>query len=222
MNPSLPQSSRSAWSTVAVIVGIVAVGVVAAGLLHTPQSDAIAIPGCDEVAQPEDLQRINFAFVVNETYDSPDYPWFSEAKAAAMSEALAGALPRGATVQPDSIGPSLKFGPISSSPDGGIGGGDTSASGVLSMGNHDGGLTVTVSQSDQPPGPCFAGYVDERRTLADGIIVDTSDGETSRRVQAYVPDGSRIDASSQEALTLDELIDIVTTPGLRVSEPVPS
>ncbi|CCQ15893.1 putative uncharacterized protein [Rhodococcus sp. AW25M09] len=171
------------------IVAIVAVGVVAAGLLHTPQSDAITIPGCDEVAQPEDLQRINFAFVVNETYDSPDYPWFSETKAAAMSDALAGALPRGATVKAESIGPSLLFGPISTSPDGGIGGGDTSASAVLSMSN-----------------------VDERRTLADGIVVDISDGETNRRVEAYVPDGSRIDASSHGALTLDEMIDIVTTP----------
>ncbi|QII05727.1 hypothetical protein BH93_10405 [Rhodococcoides fascians A25f] len=222
MNTMRPRSSKSAWSTAAVIIAIVAVGVVVAGLLHNPQPDAITIPGCDEVTQPEDLHRVNFAYVPNGSYDNADYPWFSRAKAAAMSDALAGALPRGATVEPDSMGPSLVFGPISSSPGGGISGGDTSANGFLSMGSVEGGLTVTVSKSDQPPGPCFAGYVDERRTLADGIVVDISGGEKNRRVQAFVPDGSRIDASSAGLLTVEQLMDIVTAPGLRVSVPVPS
>lgn len=116
MNTMRPRSSKSAWSTAAVIIAIVAVGVVVAGLLHNPQPDAITIPGCDEVTQPEDLHRVNFAYVPNGSYDNADYPWFSRAKAAAMSDALAGALPRGATVEPDSMGPSLVFGPISSSP----------------------------------------------------------------------------------------------------------
>lgn len=78
----------SIWSTVAVIVGIVAVGTAVAGLLHEPQPDPIAIPGCAEVIQPEDLVRVNYAFLSEGDADISEVPWRFEAKAESMTDAL--------------------------------------------------------------------------------------------------------------------------------------
>ncbi|SNS99715.1 hypothetical protein [Rhodococcoides kyotonense] len=194
MNTARTHARGSAWSTAAVIVGIVAAGTVVAGLLNDPQSEAITIPGCDEVVQPEDMQRINYAFVGADSYDDL---WFSEEKATAMSDALAGALPADAVVEP----------PLSFDS-------DATAHGTVSVNGNSGQLTVRVWQSDEPAGPCFAGYVDERRSLSDGTVLDIS-GE---RVIAYVPDGSRIDVNADNVFTVKQLTDIATTPGLRVSE----
>lgn len=212
-------SSRSAWSTAAVIVAIVAVGTVVAGLLNEPQTDLVAIPGCNEVIQPEELHRVNFAFIVDESEDNPDTRWFSEAKAAAMSNALAGALPTGSMVESDSLSTPLRFGPIDTAVEGSSFGGGTTAHGTILLSGESADVTVTVQKSNEPAGPCFAGSVDERRKVDAGTVVDISDGETRRRVIAYTDD-SRIDASADGALTVEQLIDIATIRGLRVSDPV--
>lgn len=194
------KSKKSAWSTAAVIVAIIAVGILAAGLLDDPESDAIAIPGCAEVVAAEDLERVNYAF------GTGDFSWFSDAEAADMSEALADALPTGSAVQSDPNWPSLQFEAMH---------GTASAWGIVSAAGEQGPLTVDVSRTDQPVGPCFAGYVDERRTLPDGTVVDTFAGTKENRASAHTPDGSLIDAYSQGPLTVDQLVTIVTTPGLR-------
>ncbi|MDJ0396567.1 hypothetical protein QMK17_25015 [Rhodococcus sp. G-MC3] len=210
MKAAAAHPRRSAWSTAAVIVSIVAVGTVVAGLLNDPQSDAVAIPGCDEVVQPDETHRVNFAYAQSGSYDDPDHSWFSDAKAAAMSRALVEALPAGTTVEDDPFSTPLHFGQIA----------NATASGTVSLGGERGDLTVSVRQSDEPPGPCFAGFVDERRTLDDGTVVDTLAGETRRRVVLYT-DGSRIDAYADQVLTVEQLVDIATIRALRVSDPAP-
>lgn len=190
------RGSKSAWSTTAVVVGIVAVGILVAGLLDDSQPDAVAIPGCDEVIQPEDMQRINYAFVGDDSAPTGF-------DATTMSDALIQALPSGTTVKPDPMFPPLTFDV------------DATAHGTISLGGAVGDLTVMLSTSDQPVGPCFAGYVDERRTLGDGTAVDTTSGETRSRVRVYAPDGSRVDASADSVLTVQQLTDIAMAPGLR-------
>ena len=183
----------------AVIVAIVAVGIVVAGLLDDPQPDAVAIPGCGEVIQPADMQRINYAIV-----DDNSAP--REFDAATMSDVLIQALPAGTTVKPDPTFPPLTFDVAAT------------AHGTISLGGASGDLTVMLSTSDQPVGPCFAGYVDERRTLDDGTTIDTTSSETSSRVRVYAPDGSRVDASADSVLTVQQLTDIAMTPGLRTGQ----
>lgn len=169
----------------------------------------------------EELHRVNFAFIVDESGNNPDARWFSDAKGAAMSNALAGALPTGAVVEADPPSPSLRFETIDSAVGGSsFVGSTTTAHGKVFLSGQSGELTVTVQKSNEPAGPCFAGIVDERRKVDAGTIVDISDGETLRRVIAYT-NGSRIDASADGALTVEQLIDITTTRGLRVDEPVP-
>lgn len=204
----------SKWSTAAVIFAIVAAGTAVAGVLDDPATD---IAGCEEVVQPEQAQRINFAFVGEESYDNPDHPWFTEAKATAMSDALAQSLPAGTDVAFDAPARALYFGPIGSQ-EGNPAGGITTARGTIAVGGKTGRLTVSVQKSDEPPGPCFEGYVDERRTLDDGTVVDLRDGG----VRAYTPDGTLIDASADNMLTTEQLLDLVTAPGLRVTTPVPA
>lgn len=202
--PKKARDGGSPWSTVAVIAAIVAAGTVVAGLTNDPQSDAVAIPGCDEVVQPEEMHRINCAFVVGNDY--PEGTWISEAKASAMTSALRGALPEGTAVVPDEAWPPLVFEPA---------GNDLTATGKIVMDGVVGDLTVAVRESDEPAGPCFAGFVDERRTVDDGTVIDIS----AHRVLAYATDGSAIDVNSRHVLTPEQLVVIATTPEFRVSAP---
>ncbi|RRQ29246.1 hypothetical protein DK926_05025 [Rhodococcus sp. Eu-32] len=196
------ESARgSAWSTAAVIVGIVAAGTVVAGLLNEPQSDAISIPGCDEVIQPEEMERINGGIV-----GGGDASWLSEPEIQALSDALVQSVPEGVVVEQDPSWPPFAF-------ESTTGGEEVTAVGKVSVDGYDGQLVVRVLHSDDGPGPCFAGTVDERRTDDDGIVLDISD----RRVIAYVPDGSKIDVSS-DVLTRDQMITVATDPGLRVGD----
>ncbi|QIH98682.1 hypothetical protein BH92_01280 [Rhodococcoides fascians A21d2] len=151
-----PGDPKSVWSTVAVIVGTEAAGVIVAGLLHDPQPAA-----------------------------------------------LIQALPAGTTVEPDAMFPPLTF--------------DTSATayGRIVLGGAVGDVSVMLSTSDQPAGPCFAGYVDERRTLSDGTVVDVTSGQNGSRVEVYATDGSHVDVSADRVLTVQQETDIAMTPGLR-------
>lgn len=172
----------SVWSTVAVIVGIVAVGTVVAGLLHEPQPDPITIPGCAEVIQPEDSVRVNYAFAIEGDADNSEVPWRFDSKAQSMTDALIAALPTGATVEPEPFAPTFGFdaGAVRQSLDG-----QADALGTVTVGNRTGTLTVTVGLSDQPAGPCFAGFVDQRSTQSDGTVLDIQDStHTTRSLRA--------------------------------------
>lgn len=206
----------SIWSTVAVIVGIVAVGTVVAGLLHEPQPDPIAIPGCEEVIQPEDLVRVNYAFVSEGDADVSEVPWRFESKAQSMTDALIAALPTGATVEPEPFAPTFGFDAVAvrQSFDG-----EADALATVTVGDRTGILSVTVGLSDVPPGPCFAGVVEERSMQADGTTLDIQDRTDTSRVLASATDGTRIDVNANGVLTLDQVIDIALAPGLRASAP---
>ncbi|KAA0927941.1 MULTISPECIES: hypothetical protein [Rhodococcus] len=206
----------SVWSTVAVIVGIVAAGTVVAGLLHEPQPDPVVIPGCEEVVQPEDLVRVNYAFVSEGDADISEVPWRFEAKAQAMTDALIAALPTGATVEPEPFAPAFGFDALAvrQSLDG-----YADAFGTITVGDRTGTLTVTVWLSSEPVGPCFAGVVDERSTQADGTVLDIQDSKDASRVIARATDGTRIDVNARGVLTLQQVIDIALAPGLRASTP---
>lgn len=175
-------------------------------------------------------------------YDNPAYPWFSGPKAVAMSTALRDALPDGVALDFAPADESLFFQPILGDPGGSPGpvGGSTTAHATLRRGDRAvGWLSVSVRQSTAPVPPCVAGELDERRLLADGTTVDTLDtwSETdgvrtlSRAATAYVPDGSVVAAYATDApagadptgavpVTVDELVDLVTTPATRITEPV--
>ncbi|OZC49044.1 hypothetical protein CH286_10050 [Rhodococcus sp. WWJCD1] len=187
---------KSVWSTVVVIVGTLAAGVVVAGLLHDTQPAAVSIPGCEEVLLPEDMQRINYAIAGP---DSVPTGFDASAKSAALIKAL----PAGTTVEPDAMFPPLTF--------------DTRAIayGRIALGGAVGDVNVTLSTSDQPVGACIAGYVDERRTLNDGTVVDVRSSEKGSRVEVYATDGSHVDVSADRVLTVQQVTDIAMTPGLR-------
>lgn len=204
----------SIWSTVAVIVGAVAVGTVVAGMLHEPQTDSIAIPGCDEVIQPEDTVRVNYAFVTEGDADISEVPWRFESKAQSMTDALIAALPTGATLEPDPFVPVFGFDAVEvrQSFDA-----EAEALGTVALGNRTGILTVTVALSAEPPGPCLAGFVDERSTQSDGTVLDIINDRKASRVVVSATDGTRIDVTADGVLTLEQVIDIALTPGLRAS-----
>ena len=206
----------SVWSTVAVIVGIVAAGTVVAGLLHEPQPEPIAIPGCEEVIQPEDLVRVNYAFAIEGDFDSSEVPWRFEAKSQAMTDALIAALPNGSVVEPEPFTPAFGFDALAvrQSFDG-----EARALGTITVGNRTGIVSVSVGLSDRPAGPCFAGVVEERSTQSDGTVLDIVDRRDTKRVIALATDGTRIDVNAHGVLTLDQVIDIALAPGLRASAP---
>lgn len=99
-----------------------------------------------------------------------------------MTDALIAALPTGATVEPEPFAPTFGFdaGAVRQSLDG-----QADALGTVTVGNRTGTLTVTVGLSDQPAGPCFAGFVDQRSTQSDGTVLDIQDSThtTSRRCE---------------------------------------
>ena len=210
------------------------------------------IPGCDKVDPPDEESFGWASFSSSSGYDNPKYPWFSGPKAVAMSNAVRAALPTDVEVEFASPAEELLFGPISD-PDvsqipedwQATALGWTNATAGLKLGDERGRIWVQVRHGDNPPPPCVAGQLDERRTLPDGTVVDLdeswreTDGHrsTTRTVSAYLPDGSRIHANAGDEiptetdpakrysgtvpLTLDQLVGIVTAPGLRVSTSVP-
>lgn len=202
------------------------------------------IPGCTTVEPPGPGGLFSFLGVDEFGYDNPAYPWFSGPKAVAMSRALHEALPGGITLEAAPEGESLFFEPIldpsGDSDKSAEFGGSTTAHATLRRGNQEGWMSVSVRQSTAPIPPCVAGDLDERRLLADGTTVDTDDTWSessgvrtlSRSATAYVPDGSTVtayvahtldgnDSSGTVPMTIDELVALVTAPGVRVTAPVP-
>ncbi|MEV6655683.1 hypothetical protein [Nocardia fluminea] len=207
-----------------------------------PVTFPVQIPGCDVVEPPRPGQSFSMVTFKTPEYDNPSYPWFSGPKAVAMSQALRAALPAGVEIAFAPVDRSLVFQPILDDPteDKGFGGW-TDARATLLRGDRSGSLAVNVSESTTPIPPCVAGDLDERRRLPDGTIVDLHDtwSETngvralSHSAIAYLPDGSVAHAYATDdaadgsgytgtvPLTIDEIVALVTVPGLRVTAPVP-
>lgn len=198
------------------------------------------IPGCPVVDPPGEGGSFGWVTTGESEYDNPAYPWFSGPKAVAMSEALRAALPAGVAIDFAPADRSLFFQPIVEAPEPAELGGFTSADGTVRRGDRAGWMSVTVRQSNDPVRPCVAGELDERRHLPDSATVDIQDSWSeidgvrtlSRGVTAYLPDGSVISAyatngtsdalpAGEVPLTIDELVALVTAPGLAVTAPVP-
>ncbi|MDV6273021.1 hypothetical protein R3Q06_05855 [Rhodococcus erythropolis] len=168
------------------------------------------IPGCESVEAPEDDSFFSYILDGSDTYDDPRFPWFSSAKAAAMSEAVKQALPKDIELKFASPGNSLQFGPISapSNTDGLPEGfsleelASTTASGTLVRDGKIGALSLMLHSSSDPIPACVAGSLVERRVLADQSVVDLQDtwSETNgvrtlnRSAMLYGVDGTRIQA----------------------------
>ena len=213
------------------------------------------IPGCESVDALEEggMSMISYMSNTVETYDDPRFPWFSESKASAMSAALAGALPEQVQMKFASPSESLQFSPISAPsasdelPEGMSieNMASTSASATLIRDGKLGQLSVWLHRRSAPIPPCIAGSLDERRTLADGSVVDGQDtwSETngvrtlSRSAILYGSDGTLVQASATDSvyqggsgvqisgtvpLTVDELIALVSLPQIRTTAPVPA
>ena len=226
----------SRWFDVVVILSTIAAGTVVAGLLNDPGPNEhttdgaytyafepapypARIPGCDVVEPPSDPERVNFATVGPGEYDNPRYPWFSGAKAAAMTQAAADALPDSVELVFASPSQSLQFEPItdvdpSNFPQQGdaeLFSGSTNARGSLVRDGHVGTLTVDVEAWDRPALPCVAGALDRRDTRPDGTVLDllytwyeiNGVRTLERRVVAYLPDGTRIVATASDADNTD-------------------
>ncbi|GAF46911.1 hypothetical protein [Rhodococcus wratislaviensis] len=226
----------SAWFDVGVIVSTIVAGTVVAGLLNDPGTSETTpdgaytyvfepapypaqIPGCDVVEPPSEPERVNFATVGPGEYDNPRYPWFSGAKAAAMTQAAVDALPDSVELVFASPSQSLQFEPItdvdpSAFPEEGdadLFNGSTNARGSLVRDGHFGTLTVDVQAWDRPVLPCMAGALDRRDIRPDGTVLDLLDTwyeingvrTLERTVVAYLPDGTRIVATASDADNTD-------------------
>ncbi|MDI9901495.1 hypothetical protein QM716_16685 [Rhodococcus sp. IEGM 1409] len=174
------------------------------------------IPGCESVEAPDDEHGISIFTSTggDDAYDDPRFPWFSGAKAASMSDAVADAIPDGVEIKFASPSRSLQFGPISapSSSDDLPEGwaiedlASTDASATLLRGESSGGLTVSVNSSTAPIPPCVAGSLVERRFLPDRSVVDVQDtwseinGQRtlSRSAFLYGIDGTRVRAYTDD------------------------
>ncbi|KQU46711.1 hypothetical protein ASG84_09460 [Rhodococcus sp. Leaf278] len=205
------------------------------------------IPGCDDVERPVPESGTWGQIVTSaDSYDNPQYPWYSGPRSVMMTEALGDALPDGVDVAFGSTRESLVFQPIpqtSSEPGDPSPPGVASASAEMWRGPTLGLLAVDVSAAGDVP-PCVAGALQERTTARDGTIVDANeswyeygdDRTNFRSVVAYAPDGSQIRATASDSegfrssnvgerdvvLTIDELKSIVSLPQLRISAAIPS
>ncbi len=207
-----------------------------------PVTFPVQIPGCDVVEPPRQGQSFGMIQSDTDEYDNPSYPWFSGPKALAMTRALQEALPGDIEIAFAPLRDSLVFQPILGDLAHNKGfGGWTRANATLLRGDRAGELSVDVREDTTPIPPCVAGALDERRHLPDGTIVDTDDTWSewkgvrtlSRHATAYLPDGSVAHANATDQvpdgtgrtralpLTVDELVALVTDPGLRISAPVP-
>ncbi|OZC52779.1 hypothetical protein CH289_10820 [Rhodococcus sp. RS1C4] len=207
------------WVDIAVVAAIVGTGVVVAGITGTSSSTDLAIPGCEEVIQEEDLMRINYAFTTGAEVARADEPWITDSKLNGMTEALVGALPAGTVVEPDSVTSRLEFSGDRETYSVAGSTADAGASGTITSDGRTGLLDVIVGRADQPPGPCFVGTVDERVTSQDGAVFDVQDRGDTRRVVAITPDETRIEVTSVGVMTIDQLTDIASAPGLRIDAP---
>ncbi len=212
-----------------------------------------SIPGCTGVESPGDgLSSISYWSTGAQTYDDPRFPWFSGPKATVMSEAVRRSLPASAVIEFASPDESLNFGPLrvpseSSELPEGLSleeMADTWASATLVRDGKAGALDIRVTSRTGPVPPCIAGSLVERRTLADGSVVDAQDtwSETngvrtlSRSALLYGADRTFVQASATDAvysgspgveisglvpLTVEELIALVSLPQLRITAPVP-
>ncbi|REK80112.1 hypothetical protein DVG80_11625 [Rhodococcus erythropolis] len=212
------------------------------------------IPGCESVEAPDDEHGISIFTSTggDDAYDDPRFPWFSGAKAVSMSDAVADAIQDGVEIKFASPSRSLQFGPISAPstsdelPEGWTieDLASTDASATILRGEASGGLSVSVNSSKAPVPPCIAGSLVERRSLADGSVVDVQDswseingqrtlsrsaflyGIDGTRVHAYLDDtadrvGAEVQASGALPLTIDELVSLVSLPQLRITTPAP-
>ncbi|AMY53774.1 hypothetical protein A3L23_02437 [Rhodococcoides fascians D188] len=209
---------------VSVIVTVVALGVVAAGLLRSPESVAVDadssvvfepvqypvdIPGCVEVEPPpsDEGEVVMRATLGGETpsYDNPAYPWLTSGKAGAMSDAVLAALPADVAVALAAPSQSLTFQPVDD-----LGGAvpeglepSTTATGTLARGDSSAYASVDVRPSETGIPACIAGALDARTTESDGTVVDTVDswyefaGDRTnlRTATAYHPDGTQVTAN---------------------------
>ncbi|WP_415972772.1 hypothetical protein [Rhodococcus sp. 077-4] len=199
----MPEGRRyDAIIDVSVIVTVVALGVVAAGLLHSPENAVsteeaavdsdysivsepieypVDIPGCSEVEPPPSGESELFmtSSIGGDTpsYDNPAYPWLTSGKAGAMSAAVLAALPSDVTVELAAPSQSLTFQPVddlgADMPEGFEP--STSATGTLARAGSSAYASVDVRPSDTGIPTCVAGALDARITVPDGTVVDTND-----------------------------------------------
>ncbi|MFC9993527.1 hypothetical protein [Nocardia sp. NPDC127526] len=261
-----PSPRVKAWTVGLLCVSAVASGVIVAGLIHTPEPELttavptsrptttspetthiyrtpdvsypVQIPGCATVEPPGEGRYGMVGGLPG--YDNPAYPWFSEHKAVAMSNALRSALPDGVVLDWASINHSLVFQPILGDGEDEFGG-FTHAEAGLRRGFWSGSLWVSVRQSREPVPPCVAGSLDERRILTDGTTVDLRDTWSEidgvrteeRTATAYRPDGSVVSVRATDAneydgkpsgtvpFSRDELATLATLDDVRVTAPIP-
>lgn len=207
-----------------VIVTVVALGVVAAGLLRSPESAVaegdsalvsepveypVNIQGCPEVEPPpsDEGELVMSSSIVESTpsYDDPAYPWLTSGKAGAMSDAVLTALPTDVAVVLAAPSQSVTFQPVDdlggAAPDGFEP--STSARGELARADWSAYASIDVRPSETGVPPCVAGALDARATEPDGTVVDTNDswyewgGKRTyfRIATAYHPDGTQVTAN---------------------------
>lgn len=207
-----------------VIVTVVALGVVAAGLLRSPESTVaerdssivsepieypVDIPGCSEVEPPPSSEGEMFmtSSIVqgSSSYDNPAYPWLTSGKAGAMSDAVLAALPDDVSVRLAMPSMSLVFQPVKDYGDDipeGLSP-STDAMGELERADTSAFASISVRPSDALVPACVAGALDARITQADGTVIDTDDtwfeydgNRTNfRSATAYHPDGTLVTAN---------------------------
>lgn len=184
-----------------VIVTIVALGVVAAGLLRSPESAVVEggssvdsepvlfepveypvdIPGCPEVEPPpsDEGDLVMSSSIVESTpsYDDPAYPWLTSGKAGAMSDAVLAALPADVTIVLAAPSQSVTFQPVDDLGDAAPDGFEpsTSARGELARADSSAYASIDVRPSDTGVPACVAGALDARITEPDGTVIDTND-----------------------------------------------
>ncbi|WP_230593981.1 hypothetical protein [Rhodococcoides fascians] len=238
--------------TVSVVVTIVAVGVVVASFIPSretgssttgnfvsaPVDVSADIPGCDTVEPPVEDEGGLYSratFGGDSTYDNPAFPWFTAAKAAAMSEAVRAAVPADVEIELAAPSNSLNFGPVTDFGDSEF---DpmTTAYAELTRDGVTAFVSVNVGPSSDGVPPCVAGALERRDIDADGTVVDSGDSwyeidgvrTYSRSATAYREDGTRVSvyqsAGSSPAMPLEqqEAAAIASIPELAMSAPSPA
>lgn len=203
-------------------------------ILVTPEvAYPTKIPGCDSVEEPVEPVYSSYMSDGLASYDNPIAPWFSGPKAHLMSLALLAALPSDLEFEDGRI-PYFDPIPVYEGADFTID--STNAYGTIGLDDGSGYLSVGVAQFSEEIPPCLAGTLDERRTQSDGTVVDIHttwqevNGErtSTRSAIAYLTDGSQVSAYTSAIgdadavpLSVDELVRIVTYPGLDTSTAPP-
>lgn len=209
---------------ISVIVTVVALGVVAAGLLRSPESAVaegdsavvsepieypVDIPGCPEVEPPpsDEGDLVMSSSIVDGTpsYDDPAFPWLTSGKAGAMSDAVLAALPADVSVVMAAPSQSVTFQPVDDLGDAAPDGFEpsTSARGELARADSSAYASIDVRPSDTGVPACVAGALDARIADSDGTVIDANDswyewgGNRThfRTATAYHPDGTQVIAN---------------------------